>query len=83
MPMETPRRRSPTGTRAPTVLTLWSSTQVPNSVKSDVCSRTSDLPENAVRVHAPDVGGAFGVKLQIYPEEIAGLLAGPAAAGAR
>ncbi len=30
-----------------------------------------DLPDNHVRVIAPDCGGAFGSKLQLYPEELA------------
>jgi aerobic carbon-monoxide dehydrogenase large subunit len=51
------------------VLTLTSSTQVPNSVKRDVCLYL-DLPESGVRVLVPDVGGAFGVKIQTYPEEV-------------
>lgn len=50
-------------------VTLWCSTQIPNSVKNDVQSRMG-LPEANVRVVVPDVGGAFGVKLQTYPEEI-------------
>ncbi|WP_420638639.1 xanthine dehydrogenase family protein molybdopterin-binding subunit [Candidatus Poriferisocius sp.] len=50
-------------------LTMWSSTQVPHSLKSTLVGYLG-LAENAVRVIAPDVGGAFGVKLQPYPEEI-------------
>ena len=51
------------------VLTLTSSTQVPNSVKRDIC-KFLDLSESSVRVLVPDVGGAFGVKIQTYPEEV-------------
>jgi carbon-monoxide dehydrogenase large subunit len=50
-------------------LTLRSSTQIPNSVKRDLCAHLG-LSEAQVRVIAPDIGGAFGVKLQTYPEEI-------------
>jgi carbon-monoxide dehydrogenase large subunit len=50
-------------------ITLTSSTQVPNGVKRQICTFL-DLPESNVRVLVPDVGGAFGVKLQTYPEEI-------------
>lgn len=50
------------------VVTVWSSTQVPNGVKRNL-QASLGLAENAVRVIAPDVGGGFGVKLQIYPEE--------------
>jgi carbon-monoxide dehydrogenase large subunit len=50
------------------VVTVWTSTQVPNGVKTNL-QATLGLAENAIRVLAPDVGGGFGVKLQIYPEE--------------
>ncbi len=50
-------------------LTMWSSTQVPHSLKATLADYLG-LPENSIRVIAPDVGGAFGVKLQPYPEEI-------------
>ncbi len=50
------------------VVTVWSSTQVPNGVKQSL-QTSLGLPESAIRVIAPDVGGGFGVKLQIYPEE--------------
>jgi carbon-monoxide dehydrogenase large subunit len=49
-------------------ITVWSSTQVPNGVKQNL-QASLGLAENAIRVLAPDVGGGFGVKLQIYPEE--------------
>lgn len=50
-------------------LTVHTSTQVPHSVKQGL--RTAlGLAEDAVHVVLPDVGGGFGVKLQIYPEEI-------------
>lgn len=49
-------------------ITVWTSTQVPNGVKANLQAALG-LAENAIRVLAPDVGGGFGVKLQIYPEE--------------
>jgi carbon-monoxide dehydrogenase large subunit len=49
-------------------MTVWTSTQVPNGVKTNLQAALG-LAENAIRVIAPDVGGGFGVKLQIYPEE--------------
>jgi carbon-monoxide dehydrogenase large subunit len=56
-------------------LTLTTSTQVPHIIKGMLCAYLG-LPESGVRVLVPDVGGAFGTKLQIYPEEILlGLLA--------
>lgn len=53
-------------------LTVWSSTQIPHMLKSHL-SQMLKLPEKQVRVIAPEVGGAFGSKLNVYAEE--GLLA--------
>jgi carbon-monoxide dehydrogenase large subunit len=50
-------------------LTVWVSTQVPFAVRSAIASILG-LPEARVRVLAPDVGGGFGVKGHVYPEEI-------------
>jgi carbon-monoxide dehydrogenase large subunit len=50
-------------------LTLWSSSQVPGLVR-DLIAELLDLPVHRVRVVAPDVGGGFGVKSALYPEEI-------------
>jgi aerobic carbon-monoxide dehydrogenase large subunit len=68
MPMETRGAIADWDPRTETI-TLTSSTQVPNSVKRDICESLK-LPETRVRVLVPDVGGAFGVKIQTYPEEI-------------
>jgi aerobic carbon-monoxide dehydrogenase large subunit len=51
-------------------LTVWSSTQMPHRLKSFI-SDCVNIPENKIRVIAPDVGGGFGTKALIYPEEIA------------
>lgn len=53
-------------------LTVWSSTQIPHLLKTHL-AKMLRLPEEQVRVIAPDVGGAFGSKLNVYAEE--GLLA--------
>jgi carbon-monoxide dehydrogenase large subunit len=37
----------------------------------DVFSRHLGIPEQKVRVQAPDVGGGFGMKINLYPEEVA------------
>jgi aerobic carbon-monoxide dehydrogenase large subunit len=50
------------------LLTIWTSTQIPHLVRSLVAGMLN-LPENHVRVIAPDVGGGFGQKLQVYVEE--------------
>jgi aerobic carbon-monoxide dehydrogenase large subunit len=51
-------------------ITVWTSTQGPHITRSQIAS-VLRLPENAVRVIVPDVGGGFGVKIGIYPEEVA------------
>src|SRR5262245_40062076 len=50
-------------------LTVWSSTQWPHTLR-DVLRGVLGLAEHRIRVVAPDVGGGFGVKQEIYPEEI-------------
>jgi carbon-monoxide dehydrogenase large subunit len=50
-------------------LTLWSSTQVPHFLRLHL-SILLGISEDRVRVIAPEVGGAFGSKLQVYAEEI-------------
>ena len=49
-------------------LTVWSSTQIPHLLKTQI-SVMVGLPETAVRVIAPEVGGGFGSKLNVYAEE--------------
>lgn len=51
-------------------LTLWTSTQVPHKVKSYL-QRLLHRPPRHLRVLAPDVGGGFGQKVEIWPEELA------------
>jgi len=53
-------------------LTLYSSTQTPHHVRRMVAEQLG-LPESAMRLIAPDVGGGFGYKGKLYPEE--GLIA--------
>jgi carbon-monoxide dehydrogenase large subunit len=47
--------------------TVWVSTQVPFDVRSDLAELLG-VKKTKVRTIAPDVGGGFGAKLQIYPE---------------
>ena len=49
--------------------TIWTSTQVPHFVKLMTCL-SQGVPEQELRVIAPDVGGGFGGKLQLTPEEV-------------
>jgi aerobic carbon-monoxide dehydrogenase large subunit len=51
-------------------LTLWSSTQVPGLLRP-LLADLMGIPAHRVRVVAPDVGGGFGLKSVLYPEEIA------------
>jgi carbon-monoxide dehydrogenase large subunit len=50
-------------------LTVWSSTQWPHTVR-EALSTLLRLPQQSIRVVAPDVGGGFGVKQDVYPEEV-------------
>jgi aerobic carbon-monoxide dehydrogenase large subunit len=52
--------------------TVYSSTQVPHFVK-DVLSVMCGVPDTKLRVVAPDVGGGFGSKLNVYSEEVLAL----------
>src|SRR3954469_18704352 len=54
-------------------LTMWSATQVPHILRL-MLAMTLEIPEHKVRVIAPDVGGGFGGKLQVTPEEVIALL---------
>ena len=56
------------------MLTMWSSTQSPYPVRKFL-SLYLDRDENRTRVIAPDVGGGFGPKAAVYPEEIVVCLA--------
>ena len=55
-------------------ITMWSTTQIPHILKL-MLALTTDTPESKLRVIAPDVGGGFGGKLQVTPEEVITLLA--------
>lgn len=50
-------------------LTLWLSTQTPHRARDEAADALGVAHEQ-VRVVAPDVGGGFGAKIGIYPEEI-------------
>ena len=50
-------------------LTVWSSTQNPYSLRDSLAS-VLELPAEQIRVMVPDVGGGFGPKGSIYPEEM-------------
>jgi aerobic carbon-monoxide dehydrogenase large subunit len=48
--------------------TMWSATQIPHILRFALAA-TTGVPESKIRVIAPDVGGGFGGKLQVTPEE--------------
>src|SRR3989442_10954431 len=50
-------------------LTVWASTQVPHLMRTGL-ARFLGVPEAAVRVIAPDVGGGVGPKMHLYPEDL-------------
>jgi aerobic carbon-monoxide dehydrogenase large subunit len=49
-------------------LTLWTSTQIPHLIRT-LLPGLIHIPENKLRVVAPEVGGGFGSKLNLYAEE--------------
>ena len=50
-------------------LVVYTSTQVPHMIRTAVAEHLG-LPQGSVRVIAPDVGGAFGYKCVLQPEEL-------------
>jgi carbon-monoxide dehydrogenase large subunit len=55
--------------RARTGLTVWVSTQIPHWFRT-LLAEALRLSESQLRVIVPDVGGGFGAKIQLYPEEL-------------
>ena len=68
MPMETRGVVAEYDRRTDT-LTVWSSTQIVHWVRREI-STALDMPEESIRCIAPDVGGGFGGKGHVYPEDI-------------
>jgi aerobic carbon-monoxide dehydrogenase large subunit len=54
--------------------TMWSATQVPHILRT-VLSVVTEIPEQKIRVIAPDVGGGFGSKIGVTAEEVILMLA--------
>ena len=50
-------------------LTVWSSTQVPHTLRASLATLLA-LPAHRIRVISPDVGGGFGLKAHPFPEEV-------------
>lgn len=56
--------------RAEARLTVHHGNQAPHMMKEIFC-RHLNLPEESVRVICPDVGGSFGIKVHVYPDDMA------------
>jgi aerobic carbon-monoxide dehydrogenase large subunit len=56
-------------------LTLWNTSQNPHVARLVIAAFIGMAPEHKLRVIAPDVGGGFGSKIFIYPEEVVALWA--------
>ena len=54
-------------------VTLWSATQIPHVLRV-MLALVTGIPEQSIRVIAPDVGGGFGSKLQVTAEEVLAVL---------
>jgi len=67
-PME-PRAVTVEYDKANKVITVWLSTQTPHRARSEL-AKILTVDEERIRVVAPDVGGAFGMKASLYPEEV-------------
>jgi carbon-monoxide dehydrogenase large subunit len=51
-------------------LTVYQATQAPHMMQ-DIFSRHLNIPEANVRVVTKDVGGSYGIKVHVYPDEVA------------
>ncbi len=51
-------------------LTVYHATQAPHMMQ-DIFSRHLGIPEASVRVICKDVGGSYGIKVHVYPDEMA------------
>ena len=51
------------------MLTVWASTQMPHVLRAEI-ARVLGCAENSARVIATDVGGGFGLKSHVFPEEL-------------
>src|SRR6202012_4019843 len=54
---------------------LWNTSQNPHVARLVIAAFVGVAPEHKLRVIAPDVGGGFGSKIFIYPEEVVALWA--------
>ena len=50
--------------------TLYTTSQDPHSVRTALSASVLHVPESKIRVISPDVGGGFGMKANIYPDDV-------------
>ena len=50
-------------------LTIWAPSQAPHIMRT-IVAECLKMPESKVRVRVPDIGGGFGIKIHVYPEEV-------------
>ncbi len=55
-------------------LTLWASTQIPHIMKVTMAAFVLGVPEHKLRIIAPRVGGGFGSKIRVGPEDALALV---------
>jgi carbon-monoxide dehydrogenase large subunit len=55
------------------MLTVWASTQIPHLLRTGL-AQVLGFPESWLRVIAPAVGGGFGTKMHLFPEDIVACL---------
>jgi carbon-monoxide dehydrogenase large subunit len=51
-------------------LTLLTSCQTPTGLRDELCDAVLNIPKESVRVVVGDVGGGFGMKTNLYPEDV-------------
>ena len=66
-----PRAANAAYNKSDSSYTLYVANQNPHVERLLMCAFVLSLPESKVRVIAPDVGGGFGSKIFLYPEDVA------------
>ena len=56
--------------RASESFTLYTTSQDPHGVKTKLATAVFNIPETKIRIVSPDVGGGFGMKANVYPDDV-------------